>query len=113
MVLLDSIAAQRADGSLVIGQGIPSSWLASGKPIAVTNFPTTDGHHVSLTLRGSGPSVRLTVSGTTAGAVVLALPEFAGNIARTSAGTADAGTGTVTVPAGTTSVSVQLRHAAR
>ena len=112
MVLLDSIAAQRADGSLVVGRGIPSSWLNSGKAITVKNFPTTDGHHIDLTIKGSGSSVRLTVSGKTAGAVLLQLPAFAGNIAHTSAGTANTKTGSVTVPAGTTSVTVQLSHAA-
>jgi hypothetical protein len=112
MVLLDSIAAQRADGSLVVGQGIPSSWLTSGKAIMVKNFPTTHGHHIDLTIKGGGSSVSLTVSGKTAGAVLLQLPAFEGNIAHTSAGTSDAKTGTVTVPAGTTSVTVQLSHAA-
>jgi hypothetical protein len=112
MVLLDSIAAQRADGSLVVGQGIPSSWLTSGKAISVKNFPTTDGHHIDLTIKGSGSSVSLTVSGKTAGAVLLQLPAFEGNIAHTSAGTSSAKAGTVTVPAGTTSVTVQLSHAA-
>ncbi len=113
MVLLDSIAAQRADGSLVVGRGIPSSWLNSGKAITVKNFPTTDGQHIDLTLKGSGSSVKLTISGKTAGPVLLQLPAFEGNIAHTSAGTSNAKAGTVTVPAGTTAVTVQLSHAAR
>jgi hypothetical protein len=112
-VLLDSIAAQRSDGSLVVGRGIPSSWLSSGKAISVANFPTTDGKHINLTIRGQGSTVKLTVSG--AGAtepVLLQLPALQGNIAHASAGTVDAKAGTVTLPAGTTSVSVQLDHAA-
>jgi hypothetical protein len=113
MVLLDSIAAQRSDGSLVVGRGIPSSWLSSGKAISVANFPTTDGKHINLTIRGQGSTVKLTVSG--AGAtepVLLQLPALQGNIAHASAGTVDAKAGMVTLPAGTTSVSVQLDHAA-
>ncbi len=112
MTLLDSIAAQRADGSLVVGQGIPSSWLTSGKAITVKNFPTTDGQHIDLTIKGSGSSVSVTISGKTAGPVLVQVPAFEGNIASASAGTADAKTGTVTVPAGTSSVTVQLSHAA-
>jgi hypothetical protein len=112
MTLLDSIAAQRADGSLVVGQGIPSSWLTSGKAITVKNFPTTDGQHIDLTIKGSGSSVSMTISGKTAGPVLVQVPAFEGNIASASAGTADAKTGTVTVPAGTSSVTVQLSHAA-
>ena len=42
-VLLDSLAAQRADGSLVVGRGVPSSWVAAGKPISLANFPTVAG----------------------------------------------------------------------
>ncbi|HEX3749005.1 MAG TPA: hypothetical protein VHW06_00455, partial [Streptosporangiaceae bacterium] len=112
MTLLDSIAAQRSDGSLVIGRGIPSSWLSSGKPISLKNFPTTDGQHIDLTIKGSGSSVTVTISGKTAGTVLLQLPAFEGNIAHASAGTADAASGTVTLPAGTTSATVQLSHAA-
>jgi hypothetical protein len=112
MTLLDSIAAQRSDGSLVIGRGIPSSWLSSGKPISLKNFPTTDGQHIDLTIKGSGSSVTVNISGKTAGTVLLQLPAFEGNIAHASAGTADAASGTVTLPAGTTSATVQLSHAA-
>ena len=39
------------------------------------------------------------------------LPAFVNNIATASAGTVDQGTGTVTVPAGTRSVTVVLAHA--
>jgi hypothetical protein len=113
MVLLDSIAAQRSDGSLVVGRGIPSSWLSSGKAISLKNFPTTDGHHIDLTLKGTGSSVKVTISGAGAAEPVLVqLPAFEGNIARTSAGTSDAKTGTVTLPAGTTAATVQLSHSA-
>jgi hypothetical protein len=112
MTLLDSIAAQRSDGSLVIGRGIPSSWLSSGKPISLKNFPTTDGQHIDLTIKGSGSSVTVNISGKTAGTVLLQLSAFEGNIAHASAGTADAASGTVTLPAGTTSATVQLSHAA-
>jgi hypothetical protein len=112
MTLLDSIAAQRSDGSLVVGRGIPSSWLTSGKPISLKNFPTTDGQHIDLTIKGSGSSVTVTISGPAAGPVLVQLPAFEGNIAHASAGSVDAKAGTVTLPAGTRSVQVQLTHAA-
>jgi hypothetical protein len=63
MVLLDSIATQRADGDLVVGRGVPGSWLSGGSPIQLANFPTTDGHHVGLTIQGHGSSVTLTLTG--------------------------------------------------
>ncbi len=38
-VLLDSLAAQRADGSLVVGRGAPDSWVRGGQAISLANFP--------------------------------------------------------------------------
>ena len=32
MVLLDSLVAQRADGSLVVGRGVPDAWVRVGQP---------------------------------------------------------------------------------
>ena len=67
MVLLDSLAAQRADGSLIVGRGVPDAWVASGQVISLANFPTTDGHHLGLTIRTSGAAVTLTLTGQPAG----------------------------------------------
>jgi hypothetical protein len=111
MVLLDSLAAQRSDGSLVVGRGVPDSWLTGGQPISLANFPTTDGMHIGLTISGGGGSVRLTLSGDQpSGPVLFQLPAFVGHIAHASAGTVDNKTGTVTLPATVRSVTVQLSH---
>ena len=113
LVLLDSLAAQRADGSLVVGRGVPDKWVAPGQVIQVANFPTTDGHHLGLTIRTSGNSVTLTLSGGhPAGPVLFQLPAFVRNIASASTGTVDQATGTVTLSPSATSVTVRLRHAA-
>ena len=111
MVLLDSLAAQRADGSLVVGRGVPSSWVAAGKLISLANFPTAAGRHLGLAIRSSGSSVTLTLSGQApAGPVLFQLPAFVGNIAHASAGTVDEKTGTVTLAATVRTVTVQLTH---
>ena len=47
-VLLDSLVAQRTDGDLVVGRGVPPSWIRPGATVSVTNFPTTDGHRVAV-----------------------------------------------------------------
>ncbi len=110
MLLLDSLAAQRADGSLVVGRGVPSAWVSSGKVISVANFPTTDGHHLGLTISTSGTSVTLTLTGNApAGPVLFQLPVFVNKIAHASAGTVDEATGTVTIPASTRTVTVTLK----
>ena len=113
MVLLDSLAAQRADGDLVVGRGVPGSWLTGGQPIQLANFPATDGHHLGLTIRGQGSSVTLTLTGQApAGPVLFQLPAFVGNIASASAGTVNEQTGTVTLAPTVRSVTVQLKHPA-
>jgi hypothetical protein len=111
-VLLDSIVAQRADGSVLVGRGVPPEWLTTTAPIAVTNFPTTDGKRSGFTIRADGTTVTLTVAGAaTAGKILFELPSFANNIASTSAGTVNQHTGTVTLASGARHVTVTLRRA--
>jgi hypothetical protein len=109
--LLDSLAAQRADGTLIVGRGVPGSWLTSGRPIAVSNFPTTSGHRIGVTITGNGDAVTLRLSGAPSGQVVFELPAFVNNIASASTGTISESAGSVTIPASAHSVTVTLAHA--
>jgi hypothetical protein len=109
--LLDSLVSQRTDGALIVGRGVPNSWVGSGRRIAVSNFPTTDGRRIGVTITGRGDAVTLRLTGEPAGPVAFELPAFVNNIATASAGTVDEGTGAVTMPAGTRSVTVVLSHA--
>jgi hypothetical protein len=108
-VLLDSLVAQAADGSLIVGRGIPDAWLTTGGSISVKNFPTTNGKRLDLTISTRDRSVRLALSGST-GTVLFQLPLFVDNMAASDAGTIDQPTGTVRLPAGEQAVTVQLRH---
>jgi hypothetical protein len=112
-VLLDSLAAERSDGSVIIGRGVPDSWVTSGHSWAVTNFPTTDGHRMGLTIVTKPKLVTLTLSGhAPAGDVLFQLPVFVDNIAGASSGTVDEASGTVTLPPATHTVTVRLRASA-
>ena len=62
LVLLDSLAAQRADGALVVGRGVPDSWLRSGQLIRLAHLPTVAGRHLGLVIRGHGGTVTLAPS---------------------------------------------------
>ena len=109
MVLLDSLAAQRSDGSLIVGRGVPDSWVASGQVISLANFPITDGRHLGLSIRANGNAVTLTLNGDKpTGPVLFQLPAFVNNIAHASAGTVNEKTGTVTLAATVRTVTVQL-----
>jgi hypothetical protein len=112
MVLLDSLAAQRADGALIVGRGVPDAWVGSGHVISLANFPTTGGRHLGLTIRASGAAVTLTLTGQQpSGDVLFQLPAFVGNIASATTGTVDEATGTVTLAPAVKTVTVHLKHA--
>jgi hypothetical protein len=110
-VLLDSLAAQRGDGALIVGRGVPGRWLNQSLPIAVRNFPTTDGGRLDITMSPGVSSVSLSLQGTRLPrSVLFQLPAFVNNIARTSAGTVDEATGTIALPRGPRHVTVALLH---
>jgi hypothetical protein len=110
-VLLDSLVAQRSDGALIVGRGVPAAWLGGPTPIGVTRFPASDGRRVNLSISSHGRSVSLQLSGSLpAGPVLFQLPSFVDNVASTSAGRTDQGTGTVTLSPSTRAVTVVLRH---
>jgi hypothetical protein len=114
MVLLDSLVAQRADRSLVVGRGVPDSWVRGGQVISLANVPTMDGRHLGLTIRTSGATVTLTFTGQQpSGPVLFQLPAFVGNIAHASTGVISNSTGTVTVGSSVRIVTVQLKHQER
>jgi len=111
-VLLDSLVAQRADGTMIVGRGVPDDWLTAGRSISVANFPTTRGRRAGVEISSAGDSVTLTLTGST-GAALFQLPAFVNNIARASAGTVTQSTGTVRLAANQPTVTVQLRHAVK
>jgi hypothetical protein len=111
-VLLDSLVAQRSDGALIVGRGVPDSWVRAGKKITVTNFPTVDGHRLGVTIATRGRTVTLTLTGDPpAGTVLFELPAFVGNLVHSGRGTFDDRTGTVTLPGNATRITVKLAHA--
>ena len=110
-VLLDSVVAQRADGSLVVGRGVPSQWLRPGQVVSVRNFPTLDGARLDVRISYASQQVSLDLGpGGRAGPVLVQLPVFVGNVAGASAGTVDEASGTVTVGPTVTHLTVQLRQ---
>jgi hypothetical protein len=108
--LLDSLVSQGADGVLVVGRGIPDSWLSERRLIAVSNFPTIAGR-LDVTISALGDSITLHLTGSPAGPVVFELPDFVNNIAATTAGTVSESAGAVTLAASTSSVTVTVDHA--
>lgn len=110
-VLLDSLVAQRADGDLVVGRGVPASWLAAGRRISVAGFPAAGGRRLDVAITSTGSSVTLRLRGRLPpGRVLFQLPSFVGNVAGTSAGHVDEAGGTVSLAPGTRRVTVTFRR---
>jgi hypothetical protein len=108
-VLLDSLVAEKSDGTVIVGRGVPTAWVHAGRSMVVKNFPTTGGERMGIRITSKGRSVTLTLSGTSpSGHVLFQLPSFVDNISRASAGKINRRTGTVTLAPGTRSVTVQL-----
>jgi hypothetical protein len=107
--LLDSLVAQNASGALVVGRGVPPAWLTTGHPISVTNFPTSGGHRLGVTIASSGRHVTLTLHGAASGSVLFELPDFVHNVASTTSGTVAQSAGIVTLAPSVHSVTVTLR----
>jgi hypothetical protein len=108
-VLLDSLVAQAADGTLIVGRGVPDVWLRAGKSISVTNFPTTNSNRLAVKITTGDHSVTLALNGSTS-TVLFQLPLFVNNIAASSAGTVTQTTGTVRLSADEQNVTVRLRR---
>lgn len=107
-VLIDSLIAEKSDGTVLVGNGIPNEWLTSGKVTELSNYPIKDNGRMGVKIEGlANNQVRVILSGTQArNNVVVRIPAFINNIIATTAGTIDNEEGTVTIPAATTSVTV-------
>ena len=113
LTLLDSLVAERADGTLIVGRGVPNSWVRTGDRIALANVPITGGARLGLSVTTRGRRVTLRLTGhRPAGPILFQLPAFVGNIASSSEGAIDPATGTVTLSASTRSVTVTMRRTA-
>ena len=110
-VLLDSLLVQRSDGSLIIGRGVPNTWLRTGRTISVANFPTINGHRLGLTISIHDRAVSLTLTGDDpSGPVLFQLPAFVRNLDHSGLATFDDRTGTVTLPPNVRQTTVKLIH---
>ncbi|MFI9380067.1 hypothetical protein [Kutzneria sp. NPDC052558] len=104
--LLESNVSVTADGVAIIGRGVPTSWITSGKPVSWQGVPVGGNKTIDFTITPQGSNqVKLTVKGNAP--VKFELPLFADNIVSATAGKVD--NDTVSLPAGTTSTTVTVR----
>ncbi len=107
--LLESIVAEKVDGQVIIGRGIPNEWVANGPIINVTNFPIHENKRLNFTIDVSGNAITLTLSGNAASnSILFNLPIFSHNIRSTTSGIIDNNQGVVTLSPSTKHVTVTL-----
>ena len=107
-VLLDSLISEKADGTVIIGRGIPEEWIAQDSPIQVENYPVAMGKRMGFSIIREGDTVILKLSGDANTPVSLELLALKDNIKAVSAGTFNNTLGTVSIPAGVSEVTVTL-----
>ncbi|MEV8376474.1 sugar-binding protein [Kribbella sp. NPDC056861] len=111
-VLFDSLVAQKSDGTVIIGRGVPDEWVTGRQKIAIDNYPVADGKRLGFRLTASGKTVSVELTGDGSTGYSIELPALRGNIANVSVkGAAINQTGgTVFLPAGTKRVTITLQH---
>ena len=76
--VLDSIVAEKFDGSVIVGRGVPQEWLDTGKPIELKRLPVSAGR-IDVTIRKTAEKTyELDLGGAAPDQVVFDLPVFAG-----------------------------------
>jgi len=108
--LLDSLIAEKADGTVLVGRGVPDRWVSQGQRFEVLNYPLANNRRLGIKVEGLPDNqIRLTLSADLPeGDVVFNLPIFINNISSASVGVVDNKLGTVTLSPGTQSVTVTL-----
>ncbi len=108
--LLDALIAEKSDGSILVGRGIPDTWVANNQVIELVNYPLNNNRRIGLRIEGlPGNQIKLTMSGDIPeGNIIFNLPVFINNIQSASGGSVDLAAGEVTLQPEARTVIVNL-----
>lgn len=114
-VLFNSLVSLKSDGSLIVGRGVPADWVVNGKKVALNDFPVSNGGRIGYSMKSNKNTVHIVFSGDLGKvpSVSIELLALKDNIASVNVKRAlvDAKAGTVTLPGGTKSVTIRMKHA--
>ena len=111
-VLLDSLICEKADGTIIVGRGVPGKWNADGEEIVVSDFLCENGKRIGFVITTKGKEITVTLTGDKLqkSVVSLELPVLKDNIASVSgAESFSSEEGKVIIPAGVTEIKVILK----
>lgn len=109
-VLLDSFLAEKSDGSIIAGRGLPLEFNGDGETIEISNWLCNAGKHIGFKMETDDKTITFTLTGDTLeNAVSLELLALVDNIDSVSVGcTYDMAAGAVHIPAGVKSVTIEM-----
>ena len=62
-VLFDSLICEKADGTLIIGRGVPARWVKAGNVIEVKKYPVSHGKRVDMRIEFEETGATVTITG--------------------------------------------------
>lgn len=107
--LANAVVSQLEDGTIVLGQGLSGTWLNEKDTISFENYPLQGGGTLDCTISNENGELHIQLSPSTPTGASLEFPVFLNNIEYASCGF-DSENGIVSVPAGTTEITVRLEE---
>ncbi len=108
-VLIDSLIAEKIDGKVIIGRGIPEEWIGNSQVIELKNYPISGNRRMGVRIQGYSDRVLITFTGDSpVNEILIDLPVFLTRLEGANTGTVDFQNGRVTVSPDTKSVTVYL-----
>lgn len=113
-MLIDAFLAEKADGTIIAGRGLPVAFNAPGESVQISNYLSNSGQRIGFIMKSEEKIITFTLTGDKPeNPVSLELLALKDNIAYVSGNCSfDSAKGTVVIPVGTTSVSIGLKAAA-
>lgn len=110
-VRFDSLIAEKSDGTVIIGRGVPTEWIRDQQKIGLNRYPARNGTRIGYDLTTVGKRVTIRFTGPPT-SYSLELPALRNNIATVSVRGAviDQTAGTIKLPHGTRTVTITLNR---
>lgn len=111
-VLIDSLLAEKSNGTIIAGRGLPLTWNASGEEIKISNYLCDGGKRIGFKMNSSDSKIVFELTGDTLDKnVSLELLALVDNIKSVSSDlTFDNVHGSVLIPAGVKNVTITLKN---
>lgn len=111
--LLDSLLAEKADGIIIAGRGVPVSWNKDGEEVAVSDFLCEEGKRIGFEMKTESKVITFTLTGDAleSSDVYLEFPAAANNILAVEGSSSfDEGKGRVVLSPGIKQVKITLKN---